>query len=200
MNEESEVGLQHALATDMPERSIDWLESIYRDHAAAVVQTAYRVTGNVADAEDVLQTVFVRLAKREQPPDLSRGALPYLRRAATNAALDVVQARRTRSQTPLESAAPGATADPAPTQERIQLGRQIADELRAAIARLNRRQAEIFILKYFEDLDHRRIAEQLGTSPGTVAVTLHRVRSRLAIELSSLIPGAGRGHVGGKDD
>ena len=43
----------------------DDLESAYQAHHAMVYRTAYRVTGNPSDAEDVLQTVFLRLMKRE---------------------------------------------------------------------------------------------------------------------------------------
>jgi RNA polymerase sigma-70 factor (ECF subfamily) len=187
---EREATVQEALATvETPE---GWLELAYRENASAVLQTAYRVTGRVEDAEDVLQTVFTRLAGRKEPPDLSRGALPYLRRAATNAALDIVQSRHARSSTPLDTTPPRLTSDTAPTQERLQHSREMAEALRIAISRLNRRQAEIFALKYFEDLDHRTIAEQLETSPGTVAVTLHRVRARLTTEL--------RVFMGGRDD
>ena len=181
--------VQEALATLEPDRTPSWLEGVYRQHGEAVVRTAYRVTGSVADAEDVLQTVFVRLANRQDPPDLSRGALPYLRRAATNAALDVVQSRYARTTFALEESSQRVTSDTAPTQERLQQSREVARELRVALARLNRRQAEIFILKYFEDMDHRSIAELLGTTPGTVAVTLHRVRSRLSEDLKPLIGG-----------
>ncbi len=66
-----EAPLEAALATSEP-ATAHWLEPIYRDHSAVVLQTAYRVTGNAADAEDVLQTVFIRLARRADPPDLSR--------------------------------------------------------------------------------------------------------------------------------
>ena len=44
-----------------------------------------------------LQTVFFRLARRTEPPDFADGALPYLRRAATNAALDIVQSKRAKT-------------------------------------------------------------------------------------------------------
>jgi RNA polymerase sigma-70 factor (ECF subfamily) len=160
-----------------------WLEPIYREHAGAVVQAAYRITGNADDAEDVLQTVFMRLARRSGPPDLVHGALPYLRRAAANAALDLVQSRRARSDTSLDGAPALLTADSAPSPERLQSSRELKDWLRTALASLSRRQAEMFVLRYFEDLDNQTIAGMYGTSPGTVAVTLHRVRSRLAREL-----------------
>ena len=54
-NEEERV--EAALANSATEPGA-WLETIYRDEATTVLQAAYRVTGNVDDAEDVLQTVF----------------------------------------------------------------------------------------------------------------------------------------------
>jgi RNA polymerase sigma-70 factor (ECF subfamily) len=174
------------------DESIDpmaWLEPIYREHSSAVIQAAYRVTGNAQDAEDVLQTVFIRLARRSDPPDLSGGALPYLRRAATNAALDIVQSKRARTSVVFDGGHEATSSDPAPSADDLLHGRQLHDRLRQAVAGLNRRAAEVFTLRYFEGLDNRSIAEALGTSPGTVAVTLHRTRERLKAELGPLMRG-----------
>ena len=179
--------LDAALAHDAS-NSGHWIEPIYRTHAPVVLQTAYRVTGNVADAEDVLQTVFIRLARRSDPIDLTHGATAYLRRAATNAALDVIQSRSVRSTGPLDADSATA-ADPAPTPERLQLSAELLVRIRQLLASFNRRQAEMFTLRYFEGLDNREIAEIFDTTPGTVAVTLHRVRTRLMSELSSFLGG-----------
>jgi RNA polymerase sigma-70 factor (ECF subfamily) len=179
-----------ALARSEPSPAGHWLEPIYRRHAAAVIRTAYRVTGSASDAEDVLHTVFERLARRVDPPDLSRGAAAYLRRAATNAALDLVQSRANRSTTALEAAPYAAIADPTPGPDRLHQARDLARLLREALATMSRRQAEIFVLRYLEDLDNQGIATLLGTTPGTVAVTLHRIRERLAAELAPHLGGS----------
>jgi RNA polymerase sigma-70 factor (ECF subfamily) len=181
--------LEAALAYPEPGSTVHWLEPIYREHSRAVIRTAYRVTGSAADAEDVLQTVFLRLARREDPVDLSRGAAAYLRRAATNAALDLIQSRAVRSSSPLDAAPVAATTDPGPTPERLQHGRQVEDRLRAALAAMSRRHAEMFVLRYIEGLDNGDIASLFDTSPGTVAVTLHRIRERLASELAPYLGG-----------
>ena len=184
-----EEPVQAALA-DKPTDPTQWLEPVYREHARAVIQAAYRVTGNAEDAEDVLQTVFTRLARRRTPPDLSAGALPYLRRAAVNAALDLVQSKRAKTSVPFDGATEAVTSDPAPHPDHIQHGRELQQQLRRALAGLSRRSAEIFTLRYFEDLDNQTIAATLGTSPGTVAVTLHRVRERLKNELAPALGGS----------
>jgi len=178
-----------ALANSEEHESMGWLENIYRENASVVVQAAYRVTGNAEDAEDVLQTVFTRLARRTEQPDFSIGSRAYLRRAATNAALDIVQSRRVKDGVPLEFAGAGANRDPAPDPDRQHLGRELHDHLRSALTRISRRGAEIFALRYFEDLDNAEIAELLGTSTNTVAVTLHRTRARLKEEMGPLLGG-----------
>jgi len=167
-NEEERV--EAALAN--PEtQTAGWLETIYREDATVVLQTAYRVTGNADDAEDALQTVFTRLANRDGPPDFSTGSRAYLRRAATNAALDIVQSRYVRSGVSLEVTGEDVERDP------------------GALSKISRRGAEIFTLRYFEGLDNTEIAEQLGTSTNTVAVTLHRARARLKEEMGQFMGG-----------
>ena len=169
---------------------MEWLEPIYREHSRAVIQAAYRVTGSAEDAEDVLQTVFTRLARRSDPPDLSGGALPYLRRAATNAALDIVQSKRVKTSVPFEGVGEAVTPDPSPEPDSVYHGRELQQHLREVVAGLSRRSAEIFTMRYFEGLDNRAIAAALDTSPGTVAVTLHRVREKLKDQLAPLLGGS----------
>ena len=71
---------------------------LYERHYEAVFRAALRVTGNPADAEDVLQTVFVRVLARGG--DVEDVALPaaYFRRAAVNAAVDVLRRRELHAE------------------------------------------------------------------------------------------------------
>ena len=124
-----------------------------------MIQAAYRVTGNSEDAEDVLQTVFMRLARKQEAPDLSGGAWPYLRRAATNAALDIVRSKSCKPVTPLEVVAPPETQEAGP--ERQHHGREMKASIRLALTKVNNRNAQMFVLRYFEDLDLKTIAEML---------------------------------------
>ena len=65
------------------------LETLFRAHHDRVFRTAHRITGSSADAEDVLQTIFLRLVKSRESHDLSQNPEAYLSRAAINASLDL---------------------------------------------------------------------------------------------------------------
>src|SRR6185503_15470319 len=73
------------------------LDQIFREHHQLVYRTAYGVTGSREDAQDVLQTIFLRLLRREFPPDLKRNPKAYLYRAAVNVSLNTVRARQRRA-------------------------------------------------------------------------------------------------------
>ena len=67
-----------------------------------VFRAAYRVTGNAGDAEDVMQTVFLRMMKRDQAAEPVGNMTSFLHRAAVNAALDLVRSRQNVRNIPLE--------------------------------------------------------------------------------------------------
>jgi hypothetical protein len=73
-------------------------ETLFEEHYVLIYRTAHGITGRVEDAEDVVQTIFLRQVRREQSPDFlnPRG---YLYRAAVNLSLTLVQKRRQRGRT-----------------------------------------------------------------------------------------------------
>jgi RNA polymerase sigma-70 factor (ECF subfamily) len=162
--------------------SVDNLERVFRESHAAVFRAAYRVTGNASDAEDALQTVFLRLLKRDTAADAVENMPSFLRRAAVNAALDIVRSRQGIRNIPLDELEP-VLAEPAHRRpDRLQASSEIRDWLRGALARLNPRIAQMFALRFFEGKDNPEIARLFNTTPGSVAVTISRTRDRLEKE------------------
>ena len=150
-------------------------ERIFNENHALVYRAAYRITGNSEDAEDVLQTLFLRLLRREVLPDIERNPKAYMHRAAINIALDIVKVRaRNVSAANLEDQIHDSSVSP----DRMPAFR-VQDWLREALSELNPKAAEIFVLKHVEGYDNSEIAQMLGTSRGTVAVLLFRARARL---------------------
>lgn len=155
------------------------LERIFREQHKRVFRAAYRVTGNAEDAEDVLQTVFMRLVRREGGSPLSDNLGNYLHRAAVNAALDLIQSRRASRTTAFEDVKE-VLAEPAQRgPERIQRAAEIREQVRRALTKVSPKWAEIFVLRYFEGYGNHEIARMLGTSRSTVNVILHRTRERV---------------------
>jgi RNA polymerase sigma-70 factor (ECF subfamily) len=163
-------------------------ERFYAEQAPKLFRAAHRITGSAVDAEDVVQTVFLRLLGRSDVV-LGAGSEGYLYRSALNAALDVVRARQRSGWVPLEDPESGVgwPADPGPGPDREHERRRLRRSLRLALSRLAPRAAETFALRYFEGLGNAEIAELLGTSSGVVAVLLHRTRARLRKELGLLL-------------
>lgn len=162
------------------------LEGLFREHHGAVYRAAYRITGNAMDAEDVLQTVFTRLLRREEQPDLSESAGSYLHRAAVNAALDLMRRRKRSRRVDLDEVGESLVDVSDIGPERAQGSRELKARLREAMSRLSPRQAEIFSLRYLEGLGNLEIAKMLGASQTSIAVLLHRARHRLQKELAPL--------------
>ena len=162
------------------------LEQIFRDHHAGVLRAAYRVTGNASDAEDVLQTVFLRLARRQPDALPMDNTAAYLHRAAVNAALDLVRDRRESKRVPLDTQTPFLATPDAPADSR-QEARELRDFIRRAIGRLSPRTGEVFALHYFEGYSNAQIAGLLDLTPGGVGVTLHRARTQLQEEIKSFL-------------
>jgi RNA polymerase sigma factor (sigma-70 family) len=152
-------------------------EEIFREHSRFVYRTAYTVTGNHQDAEDVLQSIFLKLMQRESPPDLETNPRAYLYRAAVNMSLKTIRSRQRRRIAgdidDLEAAPAAAKPDASGEDE------EIRRQLRNAIAQLKPQAVEILILRYEHDYSDAEIAKILGKSRGTIAVTLYRARARL---------------------
>jgi len=185
-NERGEDALEAAAIRRDPLGSVgpEKLETIFREHHAQVFRASYRITGSATDAEDVLQTVFLRLLRLERGGALSESPGSYLRRAAVNASLDLVRSRRTWKTTPIEEAAP-LVDDRTGGPERSQEGKELRQRIRATLAEFSPRMSEIFALRYFEGYENREIARMLRTSRSTVAVLLHRARNKLKKEMRS---------------
>src|SRR5215510_7864388 len=162
----------------MPEKNKTTLpeefEGLYREHATFVYRTAFRITQNSEEAEDILQTIFLRLLRRDSSPDLRKRPRAYLYRAAVNAALDAIELRRNRSET-VDMSEIEATLGSSDSSAKERLHQQ----LHKAIAELNPTSAEILILRYMHNYSDAAIAKMLGKSRGVVAVTLYRSRARL---------------------
>lgn len=147
---------------------------LYERHFEAVFRAALRVTGNPTDAEDVLQTVFLRVLSQPDEREVDRRPAAYFRRAAVNAAVDLLRRRTLRGETIYDDQAPRQGVEPPLL---------LKERLRRAIAALDTDDAALFLLRHVEGLSNEELAGLFQLEKNHVAVRLHRIRRRLQIEL-----------------
>ena len=170
--------LQSALAEEQAIGVPGEFERVFRAHHGLVFRTAYRITGNAADSEDVSQTVFLRLFRRGTGADALENEESYLRRAAINAALDVIRSRQADRTVEL----PDLPAEPGHDDSR-----ELRQALGRALAQLKPQSAEIFALRFLAGFSNPQIARMLGISQVLVAVMVHRARQQLRKELGAYL-------------
>jgi RNA polymerase sigma-70 factor (ECF subfamily) len=160
----------------------DW-DRIVREQGPLVYRTAWRILGHAADTEDVVQEVFLQ-AHQFVKTRAVRHWSGLLRRLAACRALDRLRQRRsTLSLDGLDLPTNGEMPDEAA------VSRELADRLRLSIAELPPREAEVFCLRYFDDLSYQEIAESLSISSGAVAMALHKARAKLETLLLEPVTG-----------
>jgi RNA polymerase sigma-70 factor (ECF subfamily) len=150
----------------------DW-QRFVRLNGPAVYGTAWRILGHAADAEDVVQDVFLEAYVLHRKQEVRRWPV-LLRRMAACRALD-----RLRRRPPVEPIAGGELAMPGGGPEAEAEGRELADRLLKALPLLPPRAAEVFCLRYFEQLSSEEIAAALAISPSAVSTALHKARTQL---------------------
>ncbi len=139
-----------------------------------LLKTAYLITWDGDEAEDLVQECLFKVARRW--PRVRRMAQPraYARRVLVNLALDAAGGRA-RRRGELDEA-PAVADEPA---RDLLVGLETRAELLDALARLTARQRAVLVLRYFNDLTEAQTAEVLGCSPGTVKSNASRGLARL---------------------
>jgi RNA polymerase sigma-70 factor (sigma-E family) len=166
-------------ASDLANGSARIDEPAFRDYvrtrSRALLRTAYLLTGNVADAEDLVQSA---LAKTYVAWDRieDRGALDgYVRRAMVNTHISWWRRRR------LEEFPTDEIPDQAVAEHSVSSDMQEA--LRRAIDRLPQRMRAAVMLRFYDDMTEAEVAEVLGISLGTVKSTVSRAVAKLRIDV-----------------
>ena len=153
---------------------MDDFDQFVAGNVEQLLKTAYLITWDAGEAEDLVQECLFKVARRW--PRVRRMAQPraYARRILVNPACDGARGRaRRRGELDRAAAVPEGPA-------RDLLARlETRAELVDALARLTPRQRAVLVLRYFNDLTEAQTAEVLGCSPGTVKSSASRGLARL---------------------
>jgi RNA polymerase sigma-70 factor (ECF subfamily) len=146
---------------------LEAFESLFRQYQGEVYRWIMRIVRNSATAEDLTVETFWRMYRARAQFDLSKGNCgPWLRRIATNAALDHL--RRSHREVPLPDDVPAAAKQP--PAEQLELRREIL----AAIDKLSPPLRAVILLALLEEESHENIAQALSISENAVRVRLFR--------------------------
>jgi RNA polymerase sigma-70 factor (ECF subfamily) len=168
------------VATDLQDPEV--FRQAYADHRRGVYATAYRVLGNAAQAQDVVQDVFLRIWRKPRAFDSRRGELgAYLRLMARSRALDIwreAQAGHRAGERLRNLNEATGVALPAPDAA---VGRELREDVRVALDGLPDTQREAVVLAYWGGLTAdeiaRRVQIPLGTAKSRIRLGLQRLRN-----------------------
>ena len=153
----------------------DW-QTIVTEYGPLVWRTAYRLLANHADTADCFQDTFLAALEvsRRQPV---RNVSGLLVRLATTRAIDRLRQRARQERRPTEESEgePIGSGDPGAEVEAQELVRQ----LRVAVGQLPAQEAQVFCLRYLNEMSYRQIARELSIGINVVGVALYRAKARL---------------------
>ena len=154
-------------------------EELYKRHSGRLYSVAYRMSGSAADAEDLLQDVFLQVYRRIDSYRGEAALGTWLYRLAVNTCLDHLRSHqgRQRKATDFIDDVEGLepVANPFWRPDRA-LDRM---DLESAISRLPPSYRAAFVLHDVEGHEHHEVAEMLGIAEGTSKSLLHKARIRL---------------------
>jgi RNA polymerase sigma-70 factor (ECF subfamily) len=151
------------------------IEKLFREHCQLIYRTAYGITRDYGDADDVLQSIFLKLLQSELSPGLKENPVGYLHRAAVNHSLNLLRSKERRRVT--QGIADLQVAQPSSYNESADEHRH--RQLMDALSTLKPEAVDMLMLHYKHNYSDAEIAKMLGKSRGTVAVTMYRIRARL---------------------
>ncbi len=162
-------------------------DQVVREHSARVYRLAYRLTGNVPDAEDLTQEVFVRVFRSlsSYTPGTFEG---WLHRITTNLFLDMARRKQRIRFEGLGEEAAGRLSGDEPTPAQAFDARHLDGDVQQAIAALAPEYRAAVVLCDIEGLSYEEVADTLGVKLGTVRSRIHRGRAQLRVALDHRRP------------
>lgn len=167
----------------------DSFRSLVERHSRYVFSVAYRLTGSVEDAEDVVQNAFLKAYKQVSRFEARADFKTWLHRITVNCAIDLIRSRRHREVPQdlddLESMGGPPRADGAlPGPERLLFSAEVRDRLQEGLSQLTASERAAFTLRHVEGMPIREVASAMGLKTEAAKNSIFRAvrKMRLALE------------------
>jgi RNA polymerase sigma-70 factor (ECF subfamily) len=158
-------------------------EELVRAYQGIAFRAAYLLTGSAADAEEAVQTGFVKAWSALGRFRSGAEFRPWLLRIVANEAHNRRRSAQRRESLALRAAGSDASGGAVPSPEATVLERERTQELLDAVNRLDERDRDVLACRYFLQLSERETAEVLGVRQGTVKSRTARALERLRAEV-----------------
>jgi RNA polymerase sigma-70 factor, ECF subfamily len=173
----------------------DAYRTLVERHGRAVFRLAFRITGNEADAEDVVQETFLRAYRKLDSYDSRAAFSTWLHRIAANCAVDSVRHRSRRRESVVASLGDPDTereilselSSPEPGADRVVFSGQVRDRVDSAMGEMSPMERSAFVLRHFEGCSVDEISASLGLSSNAAKHCVFRAVQKLRRALQPLV-------------
>lgn len=152
-------------------------------HSRSIYRSAFRITGNAADADDVVQETFLRSYRALNSFDARASFTTWLHRIAINCSLDLIDSRKRREHRFNDIEDLSVLASTAASPDRVALGSEMQHAIAAAMAQLTGNERTAFVLRHFEGMPLEEIGQILGTRLNATKNTVFRAVRKLRQQL-----------------
>jgi RNA polymerase sigma-70 factor, ECF subfamily len=152
-------------------------------HSRAIYRSAYRITGNGADADDVVQETFLRAYRALERFDARAAFTTWIHRIAINCSLDLIDSRKRRDGRVNDGEDLASIASTAASPDRIVHGLEMQRAVASAMERLSGNERTAFVLRHFEGMPLEEIGKVLGTQLNATKNTVFRAVKKLREQL-----------------
>lgn len=152
-------------------------------HSRPIYRAAYRITGNGADADDVVQETFLRAYRAIDRFDSRAAFTTWIHRIAINCSLDLIDSRKRREGRTDAGEDLTAIASHDASPDRVVHSLQMQQAVAAAMDRLTGNERTAFVLRHFEGMPLEEIGKVLGTQLNATKNTVFRAVKKLRQQL-----------------
>jgi RNA polymerase sigma-70 factor (ECF subfamily) len=177
----------HTQDTELVSRILGGEDDAFRvlveRHSRSLYRAAYRIVGNGADADDVVQETFLRAYRSLSRFDARASFTTWIHRIAINCSLDLIDSRKRRGPHASEDEDLAALVSSAATPDRVALGSEMQRAIATAMGELSGNERTAFVLRHFEGMPLEEIGEILGTRLNATKNTVFRAVKKLREQL-----------------
>lgn len=175
----------------------DAFRSLVERYSRYVFSVAYRLTGSVEDAEDVVQNAFLKAHRQLSRFEARADFKTWLHRITVNCAIDLIRSRRHREighdPADLEAGTtPASPSEDLPGPDRLMLSAEIRDRLREGLTQLTPSERAAFTLRHVEGLSIREVASAMGLKTEAAKNSIFRAVRKMRVALEPFVAASER--------